>query len=113
MTRKHRARSVDQIKEAAMQGTQFPCGTAADALNAGNHARYQELRDIMTAAWKQGAADAKARAGLYDLATILTERTNAIAAYDEVPAVEPAVSYLVGYFGALDDARIYGSRQPA
>jgi hypothetical protein len=100
---KHRARTVKQLMDAAMQGEQFPCGTIADHMPIcnGTCPRCQERRAIMTKSWRVGRIEASERSALYDDAERRKEYQNAIAAYEQIPAVEPAVSYLVGYASQL------------
>jgi len=92
------ARTAEQIETAAKQGDQWKPGLAADAINAGNVAKYTELRTKMTAAYNQGRQDAADRIGLYDDITKRKEYRNAITAY-EATNTEPAISYIVGYAG--------------
>lgn len=55
----------------------------------------------MTEAWHLGMKEAAERRPLYDDMERLREYNNAIQAYEDIPAVEPAISYLVGYASQL------------
>lgn len=65
----------------------------------------------MTEAHKQGYREAQERALLYDTRTLDLEISNSTQAYCDVPAIEPAVSYIVGYTAGLQ--AIYDSTATA
>lgn len=124
MPARHHARTVQQLIDAAMNtGQQHPCGTLADHnerhYNERRAARLDglpepprtcpecdELQTRINDAWKEGEHDAAARIGLYQsIATMKQEENNAIQAYADIAPVEPAVSYLCGYYTACQSAR--------
>jgi hypothetical protein len=119
---RYQTRTAQQIEDAARQGEQYPCGTTAQ--HSARHYDEQraarargdryipprscpvcdQLNSRIEQQWKEGEQDALDRAGLYTLDQIEEEERNAVKAYEQCPAIEPAISYICGYWSGLQQA---------
>lgn len=107
---RHYPRTMDRIRNTALQGEQWECGSIAS-----HHPQTRQgdrERSICTrcadrlaaqdAAYRQGWEDAADRRELYKgwPQNRNKEYRNAVSAYEHTDT-EPAISYLVGYAGGM------------
>lgn len=101
MTSKHHARTTaDIIAAATGQALTWTARTAYDPYNP----QHGIIRNTMLDQRRAGIADARDRAGLYDLETIAREydhASTALIVVTERSHPEPAVSYITGYMAGL------------